>query len=95
MLQITCPFCGRRDEEEFSFGGESHIVRPSIDCGDAEWADYLFCRENRKGVHCERWAHSFGCGRWFNVVRDTVTHDIHVVYEMGESRPALAKWERD
>jgi len=24
----------------------------------------------------ERWVHTAGCRRWFNVVRDTVTHEI-------------------
>ena len=91
MLQINCPFCGCRDEVEFSFGGESHIVRPSIDCSDAEWADYLFYEENLKGVQCERWSHSFGCGRWFNVARDTVTHEIHAIYKIGDPKPALAE----
>jgi len=24
----------------------------------------------------ERWVHSAGCRRWFNLVRDTVTHEM-------------------
>ncbi len=32
-------------------------------------ADYLFFRDNPKGVHLERWRHGFGCGQWFNVAR--------------------------
>ena len=28
MLQLNCPFCGLRDEAEFSCGGEAHIARP-------------------------------------------------------------------
>ena len=40
---------------------------------DAEWAEYLFLRDNPKGPFAERWVHSAGCRRWFNVVRDTVT----------------------
>ena len=90
MLQITCPYCGCRDEPEFSFGGESHITRPAIDSSDAEWSDYLFNRKNPKGALYERWIHSFGCGRWFNVARDTLTHEIHVTYKMGEPKPDLA-----
>ena len=43
---------------------------------DAEWAEYLFYRDNLKGVHLERWVHSFGCRQWFLVERDTVTHEI-------------------
>ena len=28
MLVIPCPYCGDREETEFSYGGESHIARP-------------------------------------------------------------------
>ena len=28
MLLIDCPWCGPRDECEFSYGGEAHIKRP-------------------------------------------------------------------
>jgi len=89
MLQISCPYCGCRDESDFSFGGESHITRPSLDSIAAEWSDYLFNRENPKGIHYERWVHSYGCGRWFNVARNTVTHEIHATYKMGEPKPDL------
>lgn len=41
---------------------------------------------NPMGEHAERWCHSFGCGQWFNVLRDTVTHEIVTTYGMGESR---------
>ena len=87
MLRIRCPFCGLRDELEFSYGGESHVIRPTPDVGDAEWSDYLFNKENPKGIHYERWIHRYGCGRWFNLARDTVTHDIQAVYEMGKPKP--------
>jgi heterotetrameric sarcosine oxidase delta subunit len=89
MLQIPCPWCGVRDEDEFRCGGQSHIQRPGVGCSDAEWADYLFNRDNPKGVSYERWLHTFGCGRWFNVARHTVTHEILAVYRMGEPKPAL------
>jgi len=89
MLRIDCPHCGTRDEVEFTFGGESHVIRPAPDVSDAEWAEYLFNRDNPKGTHLERWCHSFGCSQWFNVARDTVTHDILATYEMGEERPEL------
>ncbi|MCC5867829.1 MAG: sarcosine oxidase subunit delta [Gammaproteobacteria bacterium] len=89
MMQLQCPYCGVRDEMEFRFGGQSHITRPSPEATDAEWADYLFNRDNLKGVHAERWYHGFGCGRWFNVLRDTSTHEMLGVYRMGAPRPAL------
>ncbi len=95
MLRIPCPYCGTRDESEFRFGGESHVERPGLEVSDAEWADYLFNRKNPKGLHYERWCHTYGCSQWFNVVRDTVTHEFHSVYKMGLSKPDLAVTDRD
>ena len=46
-------------------------------------------RSNPKGVHFERWRHVHGCGRWFNVARDTVSDRILEVYAMGEPRPLI------
>lgn len=91
MLQIDCPFCGSRFESEFTCGGESHIARPGPPerVTDAEWADYLFYRINPKGVHFERWCHSYGCGQWFNMARDTLTHEIKAVYCMSDPRPEV------
>ena len=87
MMLLTCPWCGRRDENEFACGGTTHIVRPDLAATDAVWADYLFFRDNPKGVHLERWRHTYGCGRWFNVARHTVTHEVLSVYAITE-RPA-------
>lgn len=83
---IKCPWCGERDQTEFTFGGECPVIRPepSSEVSDADWAQYLFYRNNVKGIHLERWLHSFGCRQWFNVVRDTVTHEIHDVHEISE-----------
>lgn len=89
MLSIDCPWCGPRDEIEFTCGGEAHIARPrepeALD--DEAWADYLFNRANPKGPHAERWVHTHGCRRWFNVLRDTATNEILAVYEMGRTHP--------
>ena len=89
MLLIPCPWCGPRDECEFAYGGEAHIKRPKEPdkLSDAEWADYLFMRTNPKGPFRERWVHTHGCGRWFNVFRDTVTHDISVAYKIDDEPP--------
>ena len=88
MLQIDCPWCGRRDEDEFHCGGQSHIQRPMLDCSDAEWGDYLFMRINPKGVSLERWRHTYGCRQWFNILRVTVTHEVTAVYGITEVCPS-------
>jgi sarcosine oxidase subunit delta len=89
MLLIPCPFCGEREETEFRCGGEAHILRPKQPASlpDDRWADFLFMRSNPKGLHLERWCHAHGCGRWFNLARDTVSDRIVEVYRMGEPRP--------
>ena len=89
MFLIECPYCGVRDESEFSYGGEAHIARP-IDpyaLNEQEWGDYLFFRTNPKGMHKERWVHTSGCRRWFNAERDTATYKFRSVYKIGERPP--------
>ena len=104
MMLIECPFCGPRDETEFSCGGEAHIARPLAEnkISDADFADYLFMRDNPKGLFLERWRHSAGCRRWFNMARDTVSHDVVEVYPMGALPKTTAaksvyntSWRRD
>lgn len=93
MLLIDCPWCGPRNEYEFRYGGPSHIVRPEpySAVSDTTWAQYLFYRENPKGLHKERWCHTAGCGQWFNLVRNTLDHSIVAVYRLGEKSPLLEK----
>jgi heterotetrameric sarcosine oxidase delta subunit len=89
MFVIKCPYCGERDQTEFSCHGESHIARPENpnDVSDKEWGEYLFFRSNPKGMHYERWTHDHGCRQWFNVQRHTVTDKIIQTYKMGEVKP--------
>ena len=87
MMQLNCPWCGMRDEPEFVCGGTTQIKRPGVACDDQEWGEYLFFRENPKGLHRERWRHTYGCGQWFNIVRNTITHEIIAVYGMQERPP--------
>ena len=78
MLLIPCPWCGERDEIEFSYGGQAGVSYPPDPAAlsDEEWAAWLFLRDNPKGRFAERWVHAQGCRRWFDLVRDTVTHEI-------------------
>ena len=90
MFKIDCPFCGPRDASDYSYGGEAHIARPdnSENLSDEEWADFVFMRGNVKGAFAERWVHTAGCRRFFNVIRDTATDEILVVYKIGGKVPA-------
>jgi sarcosine oxidase, subunit delta len=90
MLLIDCPYCGMaRPEIEFRYGGEAHIARPADPAAvtDEDWASLLYFRSNPKGVLAERWRHAFGCGRFFNCLRDTLSDKILAVYKAGEPRP--------
>ena len=90
MLLIECPWCGARDESEFSYAGEAHIARPleTEKLSDEAWADYLFMRKNPKGLHREQWLHAAGCRRYFNVERNTATYQISGSYKIGEMPPS-------
>ena len=87
MLRIPCPYCGLRDQVEFSFGGEADRVRPEEPSKlDSEaWSEYLFYRENTKGEHRELWVHSYGCRQWFELIRNTADHEIISSHRLGES----------
>ena len=84
MLRIPCPHCGLRDLTEFRYGGEAGVERPADPAAssEAEWADYLYYRNNIKGLQRERWVHIHGCRQWFELSRDTLSHEIDVHEDM-------------
>lgn len=88
MLKLECPCCGVAAEEtEFHCGGEAHIKRAGVDALDREFENYLFNRENPKGVHFERWRHVYGCGKWFHVARCTATLEVFGSYSAQTTEP--------
>lgn len=91
MLLIDCPWCGKRPEIEFAYGGQAHLARPPApaELSDQQWADYLYVRGNARGQHAERWRHTHGCGRFFNALRDTTTDHFTATYRIGEQPPAV------
>jgi sarcosine oxidase subunit delta len=91
MLLIVCPYCGKRPEIEFAYGGQAHLARPSQpwQLDDQAWAEFLYMRANTKGIYAERWRHSRGCGRFFNALRDTTTDHFLAFYKTGEAQPTL------
>jgi heterotetrameric sarcosine oxidase delta subunit len=91
MMRIPCPHCGERDAFEFTWGGQADIVRPADPnaCSDEEWCAYLFIRRNPRGMHHERWCHTYGCGQWFNLWRHTVTHLVERVAAVDRAGASL------
>ncbi len=78
MLLIKCPWCGERDMVEFTHGGDATKVYPmDPDAATSEeWHDFVYLRDNPRGVHDEYWHHIAGCRQWLKVRRDATTHDI-------------------
>jgi methylglutamate dehydrogenase subunit B len=74
--QIKCPWCGVRDEAEFTYRGDATVTRPAPDAGPEAFYDFVYTRVNPKGWHVEWWHHAGGCRQWLKVVRHTVTHEI-------------------
>ena len=76
MLLIPCPWCGPRDESEFTYRGEV-IIRPDPQrASDGEWTAFLFHRTNPRGWLDEQWLHIHGCAQLVRISRNTVTNEI-------------------
>ncbi|MGE0797163.1 MAG: sarcosine oxidase subunit delta [Lautropia sp.] len=82
MKRLTCPLNGPRDIDEFVYGGELRRAPDPDTCSDAEWADYLFRRENIAGLVTEWWQHA-PSGYWFLAKRDTVTDEVIETFDPG------------
>ena len=88
MLRLTCPNCGVTAEEtDLHPGGEAHLKRFGPGSTDEVFRDYLFQRQNPRGVHFERWRHQFGCGKWFHAARCTQTLEVFGTYTAQTSTP--------
>ncbi|MEM7056490.1 MAG: sarcosine oxidase subunit delta [Pseudomonadota bacterium] len=88
MLLLLCPYCDVLVEEtELTPGGEAHLTRFGPGSSDLDFQNYLFTRKNPKGIHFERWRHTFGCGKWFHVARCTVTLEVFGSYSAQTLRP--------
>jgi sarcosine oxidase subunit delta len=87
MLRINCPWCGVRNEDEFSYGGDATVARPADDASQDEWYEYVYTRNNPAGRHSEYWHHVNGCRAWIKVERDTVTHEIFSIEPASPNLP--------
>ena len=77
-MLITCPHCGNRPVEEFTFLGDAKPQRPASNDPSTmeQWFDYVYLRDNPKGRYNEYVHHSGGCRSWLVVTRDTDTHEV-------------------
>ncbi len=91
MLRINCPWCGVRNEDEFSYGGDATVVRPADDASQDDWYDYVYTRDNPAGRHREYWHHVNGCRAWIVLERDTRTHEIFSIEPASPNLPARAQ----
>jgi methylglutamate dehydrogenase subunit B len=94
-VRIDCPFCGERGNEEFVYLGDAAVTRPDPDRADAApaFTDYVYLRDNLRGVHRELWYHAAGCHGWLVVTRDTMSHEIKRVEfarDVARARPLAA-----
>ena len=83
MLVITCPHCGPRNSDEYSFGGEAQ-QRPDAGTDVESWRRYLYVHSNVAGWQTEQWFHVSGCRRFLAVERNTVTNEIRSVRDVDQ-----------
>ncbi len=77
MHQIPCPWCGTRDESEFSYQGDASCrIAAPLDRSQEELSELVYFRQNPKGFHREYWHHVAGCRQFLVVERHTLTHEI-------------------
>ncbi len=68
MKIMTCPLNGPRNISEFAYGGEVRAM-PNPGAAPADWADYVFLKDNPAGVVREWWVHT-PTNFWFIAERD-------------------------
>ena len=86
MLEIKCPYCGKRSQNEFAYGGDATIKRPELnkEVSDQVWDTFVYYRKNPRGDHLELWHHISGCRQWFKAKRNTATHEIIDTFELSD-----------
>jgi len=77
-MLIPCPHCGIRPVEEFTFLGDAKPQRPQSNDPATmdQWFDYVYLRDNPRGLFDEYVHHSGGCRSWMVVTRNTETHEV-------------------
>jgi sarcosine oxidase subunit delta len=82
MMQIPCPHCGPRAQDEFVYERTADSVVP-LGAPPEDAMKTLFTRTNPRGPDEEIWRHTFGCRAWMVITRHRVTNDITDVRAVG------------
>jgi heterotetrameric sarcosine oxidase delta subunit len=90
MIRITCPNCGPRDHDEFSYAGDATKIRPGDPAAATaeDWHRYVYLRDNPRGPHLEYWHHVHGCRAYVKVLRDTASHAVLATGRPGDALEA-------
>jgi heterotetrameric sarcosine oxidase delta subunit len=80
---LTCPNCGPRAVDEYSYGGEV-TFRPASSDDERALFHYLYFRRNTAEVQAEWWFHSSGCREWFQAERNTTDNTVRRTAYPGE-----------
>lgn len=92
-MRLPCPFCGLRDEAEFTYEGDATVRYPSVEADAEAWHEAVFLREQPRGRAQELWRHSHGCRALLVIDRDNVTHEVHSVRFFRDDLQAM--WEAE
>jgi sarcosine oxidase subunit delta len=76
LILVPCPWCGRRNSQEFRYVGEAKARPDPASTTPDEWRAYLYLKANPADWVIETWFHRSGCRRYLSVERHTVTNVI-------------------
>lgn len=84
MILLNCPHCGKRNSQEFRYGGE-YNPRPKepSTVSQQEWTEFVYLRDNKLGVQREWWYHRAGCQAWFLAERHTASLEVQKTFVWG------------
>ena len=83
MKLMSCPVNGARPVNEFVYGGEYEVMPDPQNTDDADWASYIYHRNNAPTLKKEWWCHS-PSNTWFIAERNTLTDEVVQTYLFGE-----------
>ena len=92
-MRLLCPFCGLRDEGEFSYEGDASVAYPPVEADAAAWHEAVYLRDQPRGRSLELWRHAHGCRALLVLDLDNATHEVHAVRFARDDLQAL--WAPD